>query len=346
MAAWNLAHRGRSGPDPGLPGLPRPDQRHPVRQDRLPGQRFQRRCPSDLRGRERRHLRHGVQHRHPRRGRPALRRGRGAGSPACRACRSTSTPTATSTRRSWFGRSVAFPNGTGDVDWNGDGVVRRRRRRDRRHQRRRRGDPGRRRQLPARLGPANGPASPTRLPEDRRPTTATATVFDLGDALAVTWTDSWDDNTPTNCQGAEQPGRHRHRGRPLLRRHAQLEPGAPRRLRRRLRLQRVRPGASARGQPEARSRRSRASTTTSNSSRLAPAVAATLQLGLLPAADYIVEAATPPGFQTLREHHQNVSFGDEFMPASGGPAAGVRRSRADGAAVLRALATMDGAAAT
>ncbi|MEJ2691737.1 MAG: hypothetical protein P8166_01485, partial [Candidatus Thiodiazotropha sp.] len=26
-------------------------------------------------------------------------------------------------------------------------------------------------------------------------------VFDLGDAIAVAWTDSWDDNTPTNCQG-------------------------------------------------------------------------------------------------------------------------------------------------
>ncbi len=31
--------------------------------------------------------------------------------------------------------------------------------------------------------------------------------------------------------------------------------------------------------------------------------------------DYIVEAATPPGFKPLREHHQNVDFGDEFVPA-------------------------------
>ena len=27
-------------------------------------------------------------------------------------------------------------------------------------------------------------------------------IFDYGDALQVTWTDSWDDNQPTNCGGA------------------------------------------------------------------------------------------------------------------------------------------------
>ena len=43
-------------------------------------------------------------------------------------------------------------------------------------------------------------------------------------------------------------------------------------------------------------------------------LASTLQLGLLPA-DYIVEATTPQGYKTLREHHKNVDFGDEYQPA-------------------------------
>jgi hypothetical protein len=27
----------------------------------------------------------------------------------------------------------------------------------------------------------------------------------MGDAIAVVWTDSWDDNTPTGCQGTNNP---------------------------------------------------------------------------------------------------------------------------------------------
>ncbi len=35
---------------------------------------------------------------------------------------------------------------------------------------------------------------------------------------------------------------------------------------------------------------------------------------MLPA-DYIVEAATPPGYKLVKEEHKNVDFGDDYIPS-------------------------------
>ena len=63
-----------------------------------------------------------------------------------------------------------------------------------------------------------------------------AAVYSMGDAVDVACTDSWDDNVPTGCQGAVF--RLQRRDHRLLRRPAQLQPGAPGRVRWRLCLRR------------------------------------------------------------------------------------------------------------
>ncbi|MCP4992915.1 MAG: hypothetical protein GY934_03880 [Gammaproteobacteria bacterium] len=132
--------------------------------------------------------------------------------------------------------------------------------------------------------------------------------FDLGDAIAVTWTDSWDDNQPTNCQGMNHlmsVGITDDRCFDGLRNFNQVRPG-------------VFDGGYAFSEYDL-----------GHLVMVNPAAAVKIQafydyvgsnvtkpvtLGLLPA-DYIVEAATPPGYKTLREHHKNVDFGDEYVPA-------------------------------
>ena len=98
--------------------------------------------------------------------------------------------------------------------------------------------------------------------------------FDQGDAREVTWTDSWDDSEPSNCQGANNlAGLEDDRCFDGLRNWNQLRPG-------------VFDGGYAFGGD-------------------APH---------LPTGYYIVQAFTPPGYELMAEEHKNVDFGDEYRP--------------------------------
>ena len=82
------------------------------------------------------------------------------------------------------------------------------------------------------FGWADGTAA--KGPEDVK-RNGTGTTFSQGDALQVANTDSWDDNQPSGC--IQTPaGDSRHHCAGLRRRLRHLEPGASRRVRRRLRL--------------------------------------------------------------------------------------------------------------
>ncbi len=101
-------------------------------------------------------------------------------------------------------------------------------------------------------------------------------VFDKGDAVEVAWTDAWDDNLPSGCQG-DVFSIH---GVPTdcydgLRNFNQVRPG-------------VFDGGFAFGTP-------------ANEPTLL-------------ADTYIVEAVTPPGYETVKEEDKNVDFGDTYTP--------------------------------
>jgi hypothetical protein len=98
-------------------------------------------------------------------------------------------------------------------------------------------------------------------------------VFDMGDAVDVTWTDSWDDSMPTGCQHDSLPVIHGQTVGECYDNFGtwnQLRPG-------------VFDGGYAFG-PD------------------------------LPAGYYIVEAATPTGYEILKEEDRNVDFGEEYTP--------------------------------
>ncbi len=106
-------------------------------------------------------------------------------------------------------------------------------------------------------------------------------LFDLGDAVRTARTDSWDDKLPTGCQGV-----------PFvtatglatdcydgLRNFGQVRPG-------------VFDGGYAFGSPAGEAQ--------------------------LPPGTYIVEANTPPGYETVKEEDKNVNFGDAYVPKLSG----------------------------
>jgi hypothetical protein len=110
-------------------------------------------------------------------------------------------------------------------------------------------------------------------------------VFSTGDALRVTWTDSWDDNLPSGCSGNVQPVVVHGAAVPIsqcaegLRTWNQAVPG-------------VFDGGYAFGP----------NVTGDGSPELA-------------AGTYIVEASTPPGYKPLKEQDRNVDFGPTPVPA-------------------------------
>ncbi len=140
-------------------------------------------------------------------------------------------------------------------------------------------------------------------------------VFDLGDAVQVTWTDSWDDNLPTGCQGANNtpagtivPAITDERCFDGLRNFNQIRPavfdGGYAFVDYDLNhLDTVRNGVAA-AAIQAYYDHIEANVTGAEN----------LQLGLLPG-DYIVESATPPGYKLMKEEDKNVDFGDEFIPS-------------------------------
>jgi len=142
--------------------------------------------------------------------------------------------------------------------------------------------------------------------------------FDYGDAINVTWTDSWDDSLPTGCQGLNSvpdvsvidPPVTDDRCFDGLRNFNQVRPG-------------VFDGGWA------FDRYDLAALDLAGRSALADKLeafyadrivsAATLPDAWMIPGEYIVEAATPPGYKALREHHKNVDFGDEYTTSLQAP---------------------------
>ena len=157
-------------------------------------------------------------------------------------------------------------------------------------------------------------------------------VFDYGDALAVTWTDSWDDSLPTHCGGANQidvdldgaiSAEEDRRCFDGLRNFNQVRPA-------------VFDGGwafDAYNNPHlpvhiadklaAFYGAARATADPNNADTGAEGDTGTLadilpEAWMIPGADYIVEAATPPGYQLLKEEDKNVDFGDDYVPSPQG----------------------------
>ena len=101
-------------------------------------------------------------------------------------------------------------------------------------------------------------------------------TFDLGDALAMTTTDSWDDNLPAGCKGDtftfQGSVKDCYDG---LRVFNQVRPG-------------VFDGGYAFGSPAG---------------------------GSLAKGVYIVEAVPPPGYELVKEEDKNVDFGEDIVPS-------------------------------
>ncbi len=153
-------------------------------------------------------------------------------------------------------------------------------------------------------------------------------VFDLHDALQVTYSDSWDDNRPSGCQGRNNvagsvvtPAISEDRCFDGLRSYNQVTEGvfdggyafSEYDL---VHIAAVNPGAAA----AINSYLTQAENAVRTHGNPDPVVAANLadnlQLGLLPN-DYIVQMSTPPGLKNLSEHHKNVDFGDQYIPQEG-----------------------------
>ena len=145
-------------------------------------------------------------------------------------------------------------------------------------------------------------------------------VFDLGDALQVSWTDSWDDSLPTGCQGNNNPA------------GAEVVPAISNdRCFDGLRnFNQVRPGVFDGGFAFAdydlvhlAATNADAATAITDFFAHAETIVAdivsqnaadNLQLGILPG-DYIVEAAAPKGYRHIKEQDRNVDFGDAYIPS-------------------------------
>ncbi|MCF6252094.1 MAG: hypothetical protein L3J75_12600 [Methylococcaceae bacterium] len=128
-------------------------------------------------------------------------------------------------------------------------------------------------------------------------------AFDLGDALEVTWTDSWDDSIPVECQGQNKLTQPIGLNNLVvndndcfdgLRNFNQLRPG-------------VFDGGYAFG-PELDC------PLAGCGAHLTPA--ATANKGYLKTGTYIVAAITPPGYNTVKEEDKNVDFGDQYEPGT------------------------------
>lgn len=165
-------------------------------------------------------------------------------------------------------------------------------------------------------------------------------LFDYGDAVQVTWTDSWDDDLPADCQGAQ----FQKFGDPALptdcfdglRNFNQIRPAvfdggyafAD------YDLDRLRaigdidnaptgnfPGVedvdvdndgvfeNVADKIQAFYDHVQTTVTTTGSADFA-----TLQMGLLPG-DYITEAAAPKGYEHIKQEDRNVDFGDSYIPS-------------------------------
>jgi len=195
-----------------------------------------------------------------------------------------------------------WPDGDGDIDWNGNGIleadddviddVR----------------------LPVGIQLAdvdNHPLGNFPGPEDVDHDSDNN--FDLGDALNVTWTDSCDDSLPEGCGGSnslDDLGVADDRCFDGLRNFNQVRPG-------------VFDGGYAFNEYALTDLPApiQATLNAFYSSRILAAGDTDAGIARLPAewilpGDYIVQAATPPGFKDMREEDKNVDFGDEYIPST------------------------------
>lgn len=113
-------------------------------------------------------------------------------------------------------------------------------------------------------------------------------VFDYGDAVDVTWSDSWDDSLPENCQGRNQMG--------IVADNACMDGMRN--------WNQVRPGVFDGGY--------------AFPSNPNPAATTLMAVGAdgndyLNAGYYIVQGFAPPGYEDLKEESKNVDFGDEYF---------------------------------
>ncbi|MBW2621872.1 MAG: hypothetical protein JRD68_03110, partial [Deltaproteobacteria bacterium] len=171
-----------------------------------------------------------------------------------------------------------FP-GTGDLDWDNDGVLD---------------------QPDGIIDDVNGDGEVTLADVDNYPLGWSAGgakgqedldrngngIFNAGDAIQFTYTDSWDDNQPTGCPG-----------------DTFFAHGVPTDCYDGLRnWNQVRPGVFDGGYLL--------------SSYIEGGVdSGGVEITGLPSGTYIVEAGLPLGYQHLAEEHKNVDFGDEFLPS-------------------------------
>ncbi len=117
-------------------------------------------------------------------------------------------------------------------------------------------------------------------------------LFDYGDAVDVTWSDSWDDSLPTNCQGLNNmaaAGVKDNRCMDSMRNWNQVRPGV------------FDGGYAFPSNPN-------------------PALN-TMVVGhdgneYLDAGYYVVHGFAPPGYEDLKEESKNVDFGDEYTAAA------------------------------
>jgi len=135
-------------------------------------------------------------------------------------------------------------------------------------------------------------------------------IFDYGDALQVTWTDSWDDNLPTDCQGANQID---------INLDGAITPDEDHRCFDGLRnFNQVRPGVFDGGYAFDAYDLDRLPAPIAFKLDLFYAnrrsIAPTLPESWMIPGDYIVEAAMPAGYKLVKEEDKNVDFGDEYIP--------------------------------
>lgn len=120
-------------------------------------------------------------------------------------------------------------------------------------------------------------------------------LFDLGDAIDVGWSDSWDDNKPTGCQGSNGPGFENLDCFDGLRNFNQSRPA-------------LFDGGYAFG-PRYDCTDDGFGGCTEGHVALGADT-----FGYLKSGQYIVQGIAPPGYEHIKEEDRNVDFGDQVIP--------------------------------
>jgi len=209
-----------------------------------------------------------------------------------------------------------WPNSPGDIDWNGNGVLD--------------GDDGviddtNRNGVTGELADVdNYPFGNFPGPEDLDRNGNDA--FDLGDALQIAVTDSFDGSLPTGCQGED----FTYQQKELVGGEVVVVSEHPTDCYDGLRVfNQIRPavfdGGFAFADYALADINGDLATSIQayydyvadlvTSGHITPEQYSALQLGLLPG-QYIIEASAPPGYEHIKEEDRNVDFGDTYIPSA------------------------------